>query len=242
MLVILGIPIALAVLVYMDIIYATTAWIIIGIIILLLLTTRVRGAIKVIFFGIILAVLVFTGILHAGIALLLGLLIINNCCFYTKTHHQYTNFTNMDFETALKDGTISAMHGDVLASTPLVEIRDEDPEGVAELLNADPDIYARAHVGNTPLHHACYFNKSFEVIQTLLNAGADVKARNFLGDTPLHSAVEGSENPEVIQLLLDAGADIHATNELAETPFYCAQENEALKGTDAYQALKDASE
>ena len=70
-------------------------------------------------------------------------------------------------------------------------------------------------------------------------AAADPAARGEDGETPLHWAV-GNENPAVVQALLDAGADPAAPNAAGETPWDLAQENERLRGTEAYRRLNDA--
>ena len=76
------------------------------------------------------------------------------------------------------------------------------------------------------------------MIEALLAAGADVNAREErFGQTPLHKAAGFSENPAVIETLLAAGADVNARNSGGETPWDLAQENEALKGSDAYFRL-----
>ncbi len=79
-----------------------------------------------------------------------------------------------------------------------------------------------------------------EQIQTCLNDGANINVGNNYGRTPLHNAVRFNKNPEVIMTLLRAGADITLKDKDGSTAFDWAGYNEALKGTDAYQALKDA--
>ena len=89
-----------------------------------------------------------------------------------------------------------------------------------------------------PLHFAAAFGIP-ESIQALLKAGADVMARNEDGLTPLHDAAEYA-TPESIQVLLKAGADAKAKSQHGITPWDLAQDNDALKGTKGYWALKDA--
>jgi len=64
---------------------------------------------------------------------------------------------------------------------------------------------------------------------------ARVNARNESGFTPLHT-----DNPAVVMVLLAAGADAVAHNAWRETPWDYAQENDTLKGTDAYWLLNEA--
>ena len=54
---------------------------------------------------------------------------------------------------------------------------------------------------------------------------------------PLHSAARFNENPAMIEALLEAGADVNARDKNGGTPWDLAQENEALKGSDAYLRL-----
>ncbi len=79
-----------------------------------------------------------------------------------------------------------------------------------------------------------------EQVQTCLNEGANINVHIENGQTPLHNAVRFNKNPEVIMTLLKAGADGKLKDSNGHTAFDWAEYNEALKGTDAYQALKDA--
>ena len=74
-------------------------------------------------------------------------------------------------------------------------------------------------------------------VKAKLEAGADVMARDMYGDTPLHFAA-GNGTPENIQALLEAGADPKAINDNGKTPWDLAQDNNALKDTKGYLALK----
>ena len=74
-----------------------------------------------------------------------------------------------------------------------------------------------------------------------LNAGAEVDARDEYGHTPLHYAARSNDNSAVITALLDAGADATIRNGFGDTPWDLAQENEALRGTDAYRRLDPAT-
>ncbi len=81
-----------------------------------------------------------------------------------------------------------------------------------------------------------------EQVQTCLNdeANTNIDVQSKYGRTPLHNAARFSKNPEVIMTLLKAGADVTLKDRNGNTAFDWAGYNEALKGTDAYQALKDA--
>jgi ankyrin repeat protein len=77
----------------------------------------------------------------------------------------------------------------------------------------------------------------------LLKAGADVKAQDKNnGLTALMYAAETNQNPEVITTLLKSGADAKAKDNAGKTALDYAQDNENLKGTDAYRQLQEASQ
>ena len=93
-------------------------------------------------------------------------------------------------------------------------------------------------VGWFPLHFAVVLGSPVAV-NTLISIGGDVNAQSRLGDTPLHLATEYNPNPTVITLLLDAGADATARDNEGKTPWDHAQDNEALRGTDAWWRLRE---
>ena len=72
----------------------------------------------------------------------------------------------------------------------------------------------------------------------LLDAGADVNARRKDGVTALMRAAL-SETPENLKVLLDAGADASIKDTDGKTAWDLAQDNEKLKGTNAYWMLND---
>ena len=92
------------------------------------------------------------------------------------------------------------------------------------------------------LMYAAGYNVDPEVITTLLKAGTDIKARDKDGMTAQMWAASKNENPEVIITLLKAGADGKAKDNEVKTAFDYAQDNEKLKGTDAYRQLQKASQ
>ena len=66
-----------------------------------------------------------------------------------------------------------------------------------------------------------------------------LEVRTKAGSTPLHLAVANNENPAVVLALLDAGAAPKAKTTDGKTAFDLIQQNEKLKGTDAYWRLND---
>ena len=65
-------------------------------------------------------------------------------------------------------------------------------------------------------------------------------ARAVDGATPLQFAAWNNSNPSVIKALIEGGADPAARDEDGKISFDYAEDNEALKGTDAYWLLNDA--
>ena len=77
-------------------------------------------------------------------------------------------------------------------------------------------------------------------VQEAIEAGADLRAQDQGGLTPLMYAAKNNPNPEVITVPLKAGADGKAKSNEGKTAFDYAQDNEKLKGTDAYWKLTEA--
>ena len=104
-------------------------------------------------------------------------------------------------------------------------------------LDAGANVMARGEYDQTPL----YYNASSgtpEKIQALTEAGADVMAKEEPGWTPLHYAAAYGEESGIVVSLLEAGADPKAINDHCETVWDLAKDNDALKDTKGYLALK----
>ena len=95
------------------------------------------------------------------------------------------------------------------------------------------------------LHYAAqaaFSETAAAVVAALLEAGANLEARDAFGCTPLHYAAR-AELPgtaTVVAALLEAGADRNARDNDDKRPLVYAEDNEQLKGTDAYWKLNDA--
>ena len=105
------------------------------------------------------------------------------------------------------------------------------------LVEAGANVQARNNIGDTPLNRAAAHNGNPVVVKVLLEAGADIEAQSEDGWTPLHDSAVFNKTPTVVTALLDAGANPKAETNEGKTAFDLMQENEKLKGTDAYWRL-----
>jgi ankyrin repeat protein len=126
--------------------------------------------------------------------------------------------------------------------------KDDDAEGLMELLSQGATATMTNGVGQTGLHVAAIWG-CVEVARVLQHAGADVNAQNRFGATPLHCAAQGSHY-ELAQLLLDWGADTQLATDRGEKPYEAAEEERmrtlcgapSLKLHEALQELSEAEQ
>lgn len=142
----------------------------------------------------------------------------------------------------LEAGADVEVRDDIFGWTALMRAAEKNvnPEMISVLLEAGADIEARDESGWTVLMYAAESNENPEVISVLLEAGASIEARAN-GWTALMHAAGFNENPKVIHVLLEAGADAKARSIEGKRAIDYAEENEDIKGTEAYWKLYSAS-
>jgi ankyrin repeat protein len=162
---------------------------------------------------------------------------------YTALMFAAANNRNPVVATLLRAGAdIKAR--DSIGGTALMKAAssNHEVEVIATLLEAGSDLRVSTEYGVTAFLAAAANNTNPGIVTALLNAGADIESPNKDGTTALMAAAGSNQNPDVISTLLKAGADPKAIDRKGKKAFDYAQNNEELKGTDAYQELQDASQ
>lgn len=114
-------------------------------------------------------------------------------------------------------------------------VRAKAVETVRLLLERGASVVEKNHLGQTPLHVAC-FVQSIPCVE-LLSAGsasANINAVDREHRTPLHFAVMSTDScAELVQLLLKRGAQVNAADKTGFTPLHIAALNEQSRCVDA---------
>ncbi len=118
-----------------------------------------------------------------------------------------------------------------------------NPEMVKRLLEEDAEVDGANAEGFTPLMivAALRTENPGPVVDLLLKGGADIAARDTYGWTALMRAAAQNANPEMVGRLLRAGADASLRNNDGECALDVAARNDALKDTEEYRMLEEAS-
>ena len=112
---------------------------------------------------------------------------------------------------------------------------------VVKAINEGANVNADDRYGITPIFWAAWLNTDAGVISALLKSGANPNIVYKGGQTPLIMAAGENKNPEVIVALLKGGADPKLRDTSGKKAIDHAEGNAALRGTDAYTMLKEAS-
>lgn len=112
-------------------------------------------------------------------------------------------------------------------------VRAKAVETVKLLLERGASIVEKNHLGQTPLHVAC-FVQSIPCVELLSASTPNVNAVDREHRTPLHFAVMSTDSSvELVQLLLKRGALVNAVNRTGFTPLHIAALNEQSRCVDA---------
>lgn len=113
-------------------------------------------------------------------------------------------------------------------------VRAKAVETVRLLLERGVSVVEKNHLGQTPLHVAC-FVQSIPCVELLLSSmPTGVNAVDREHRTPLHFAVMSTDSSvELVQLLLNCGALVNAADRTGFTPLHIAALNEQSRCVDA---------
>ena len=129
----------------------------------------------------------------------------------------------------------------VLADDSFVKLcKSGSLEQISEALKSGASVKDRDNEGSTPLMYAAAQQTEPKIIELLIKSGASVNDKNNDGETPLMRCAKYGKCPEIIMTLLKAKSNGKEKNLLGMTAFDLAQDNENIKGTEAYWELSNA--
>ena len=152
---------------------------------------------------------------------------------------------NPDVLRVLIDNRADVNAVDDDGKTPLMLAAKENsnPDALQILIDNGADVNAVVEEGlsegMTPLMYAARFNENPDVLRVLIDSGANVNAVDGDGMTPLMFATWFNENPDVLRLLMDKGANVAIKDKEGKNALDYAYEYKDLKGTDAYNFLRE---
>ncbi len=112
---------------------------------------------------------------------------------------------------------------------------------ISLLIESGANISVRGEDGSSALMLAAKFNDNPDVISLLVEAGVDLNSHDKNGLTALMLAAKYSYSSEVVLALLKAGADPLSKDPNEQTALDLIKGNEAIKDSEAYWKLHDAS-
>ncbi len=134
----------------------------------------------------------------------------------------------IDVNAADENGIIPLMYA---------AMHNQNPEALRILIAAGADVNATTNDGMTPLIFAVGGNPNPDVLRVLIENGANVNAVMENGVTPLIAATK-NPTPDVLRILIENGADVNIVLSNGKKALDFANENENLRGTDAYKLLQ----
>ncbi|MCL2147622.1 MAG: hypothetical protein FWH52_07425 [Synergistaceae bacterium] len=111
---------------------------------------------------------------------------------------------------------------------------------VASAIQGGANVNAVDQHGVPPVFWAAWLNSDVGVISALLASGANPSV-TYGGMTPLIMAASDNPNPEVIIALLKSGADPKAQDSSGNKAIDYAEGNRAVRGSNAYSMLWEAT-
>jgi len=110
----------------------------------------------------------------------------------------------------------------------MLACQNEDAEVARMLIKEGASGKTPTNLSNidTPLHHLCQWEDSWEPeAKILIEGGSDINAKNKHGDTPLMVACRWKGNADIARILIEGGSDINAKNKHGDTPLMIACRN-----------------
>lgn len=153
---------------------------------------------------------------------------------YTPLHFAALNNSWCAAATLLDNGAkLNYVCQEVVEPVLHSAVRAKAVETVKLLLERGASLVEKNHLGQTPLHVAC-FVQSIPCVELLSASASNVNAVDREHRTPLHFSVMSTDSSaELVQLLLKRGALVNAIDKTGFTPLHIAALNEQSRCVDA---------
>ena len=155
--------------------------------------------------------------------------------------HAVISNSNPDVLRILLENGASVNSIDKDGMTPLIWAakRNSNPDVLRVLIENGASVNSIDKDGMTPLMWAAERNSNPDVLRVLLENGASVNSIDKDGMTPLMWAAKRNSNPDVLRVLIENGADVDFEDKYGRTARFYARRNGKLKGTDAYNHMRE---